>query len=52
MANVARAGLTIAQTGQMPGASRMDIKTLLYWFFVFLGCSPRVKMVELSDYWV
>ena len=41
------AGLTIGQTGQMPGASRLGIKTLLYWFFIFLDCSPRVKIVEL-----
>jgi len=44
-----RAGLTI---GQMPGASRLDIKTLLYCFFIFLGCSPRVKNAELFGYWV
>ena len=24
-------------------ASRLNIKTLLYWFFMFLSCSPRVK---------
>ena len=47
-----RAGLTIGQTGQMPGASRLNIKTLLYWFFIFLACSPRVKIVELFDYCV
>jgi len=41
------AGLTIGQTGQMPGASRLNMKTLLYWCFVFLGCSPRVKIVDL-----
>jgi len=29
------------------GSSRLDIKKLLYWFFLFLGCSPRVKIVEL-----
>jgi len=39
-----RAGLTIGQTGQMPVTSRLNIKILLYWFFMFLGCSPRVKM--------
>jgi len=31
------------------GASCLDIKTLLYWFFIFLGCSPCVKIVELID---
>jgi len=30
-----RAELTIGQTGQMPGASRLNIKTLLYWIFMF-----------------
>jgi len=49
---VIRAGLTIGQTGQMPEASRLNIKRLLYWFFVSLGCSPRVKIVELFDYCV
>jgi len=44
-----RAELTIGQTGQMPGASRVNIKILLYWFFRFLGCSPRVENVELFD---
>jgi len=44
---LARARLTIGQTGQMPGASRWNIKTLLYWFFMFLGSSPRVTIVEL-----
>jgi len=44
------AGLTIGQTRQMPGASRLNIKTLFYRFFMFLGCSPRVKIVELFDY--
>jgi len=47
-----RAGLTIGQTGQMPGASRLNIKTLVYWFFIFLGFSPGVKIVELFDYYV
>jgi len=52
-----RVGLTIGQTGKMPGtsrfgASRLNIKTLLYLFFMFLGCSPRVKIVELFDYCV
>jgi len=47
-----RAGLTIGQTGQMPGASRLNIKTLFYWFFMFIGCSPRIKIVELFDYCV
>ena len=40
---------TIWQAGQMPGVSRLNIKTLLYWFFMILGCSPRVKIVELFD---
>ena len=47
-----RAGLTIGQTGQMPGALRLNIKTLLYWFFIFLGCWPRVKIVEFFEYCV
>jgi len=47
-----RAGLTIGQTGQMPGASRLNTNTLLYWFFMFLGRSTRVKIVELFDYCV
>ena len=34
------------------GASRLDIKTLLSWFFIFLDCSSRVKTVELFDYCV
>jgi len=34
------------------GASRLNIKTLLYCFFKFLGCSPRVEIVELFDYCV
>ena len=42
-----RAGLTIVQ-----GALRLNIKTLLYWFFMFLCCSSRVKIVELFDYCV
>jgi len=29
------------------GASRLNTKTLLYCFFMFLGCSPRVKVVVL-----
>ena len=41
-----RAGLTIGQTGQIPGASRLIIKTLLYWFFMFLRCSLCVKIIE------
>jgi len=32
-----RDGLTIGQTGQIPGASRLSIKTLLYCFFMFLS---------------
>ena len=31
------------QIGQIHGASRFNIKTLFYWFFMFLSCSPRVK---------
>jgi len=31
------------------GALRLNIKTLLYWFFMFLGCSPRVKIAELVE---
>jgi len=34
------------------GASRLDIKRRLHWFFMSLGCSPRVKIVELFDYCV
>jgi len=34
------------------GASRLNTKILLYWFFMFLGCSPRVKIVELCNYCV
>jgi len=49
---VARVGLSIRQTGQMPGASRLNIKTLLFCFFMFLGCTPRVKIAELFDYCV
>jgi len=49
---IGRAGVTIGQTGQMPGASRLNIKTLLYWIFMFLGCSPRLQIVELFDYCV
>ena len=45
-----RARLTIGQTGQMPGASHLNMKTLIYWFFMLLGCSPRVEIVELCDY--
>jgi len=45
----ARAGLIFGPSEQMPGASRLDMKTLLYWFFIFLDCSPRVKTVELFD---
>jgi len=48
----ARAGLTIGQTGKMPGASHLNIKTLFYWFSIFLGCSLRVEIVELFDYCV
>jgi len=32
------------------GASHLYIKIpLLYCFFMFLGCSPRIKIVELFD---
>jgi len=31
--------------------SRLYIKTLLYWFFMFLGCSPRAVAV-LRGVWV
>ena len=34
------------------GASRLNVKALLYWFFMFSGCSPRVKIAELYDYCV
>ena len=34
------------------GASRLNVKTLLYCFFMFLGSSPCVKIVELFDYCV
>jgi len=34
------------------GASRFNIKTLLYSFFMFLGCSPSVKSAEHFDYCV
>jgi len=34
------------------GASRLNDKTPLYWFFMFLGCYPRVKIVELFNYCV
>jgi len=37
------------QIGQMHGASRLNSKTLFYWFFMFSSCSPRVKIVELFD---
>jgi len=33
-------------------ASRLNIKTFFYWFFMFVGCSPRIKIVELFDYCV
>jgi len=29
---------------------RLNTKILFYWMFKFLGCSPRVKIVELFDY--
>jgi len=31
----------------MLGASRLNIKTLLHSCFMFLGCSPRIKIVIL-----
>ena len=34
------------------GASRLNIKTLLYWFFVLLSCSARVTIAELFCYCV
>jgi len=37
-----RARLTIGQTGQMPRASCLQMRTLLYWFFMFSGYSPLV----------
>jgi len=46
-----RAGLTNGQTGQMRGASRLNTKTL-HWFFMFLGCSLRVKIAEVFVYCV
>jgi len=46
---IARAGLTIGQTGQMPKALRLHIETLLYWFFMFLSCSPHVKIIAPCD---
>jgi len=33
----------------LSGASHFNIKTYLCKFFVFLGCSPRGKIVELLD---
>jgi len=42
-----RAGLTIGQSGHVPGTSRLNIKTLLYCIFMFLGCSPDARIVEL-----
>jgi len=38
---ITRAGLAIGQTGKMPGASRMSIKTLLCWLYMHLWCSMR-----------
>jgi len=46
---IARAELTIGQTGQISGASRLETKTLLYCFFTFLSCSPRAEIVEHFD---
>jgi len=31
---------------QMLGASRLNTKTLL-WFYMVLGCSPRVEIVDV-----
>jgi len=31
------------------GASRLNIKTFFYWFFMFLGCSPRGKIEQFFD---
>jgi len=39
-----RAGLTIGQTGQMPGASRLNTKTFLYWFFMFQAVHHASKL--------
>jgi len=53
-----RAGLTIGQTGQMPGASRFwgprasIPKHSVTVFLMYSGWSPRVKMVQLFDYCV
>ena len=53
-----RAGLTIGQTGQKPGSSRIwgsrswMSKHSFYWIFMFLGCSLSLKIVELFDYCV
>ena len=33
-------------------ASRLNIKTLLYWFFMFLGCSLGVKIAKIFHYCV
>jgi len=46
---VCRGGLTVGQTGQMPGASRLNIKTLFYWFFMFLAVH---NVSNLFDYCV
>ena len=35
-----------ANRGQMPGASRLNIKPPLHCFFMFLCCSLLVKIVE------
>jgi len=32
---------------QMLGASRLNTKTLLYWFYMVLGCSSRVEIVDV-----
>ena len=43
LSDLSRVGLTIGQTGQMTRASQfwgalcLNVKTFLYWFFMFLG---------------
>ena len=43
-----RAGLTIGQTEQMPGASRLNIKNSFTGFHVF-RLLTRVKIVQLFN---
>jgi len=52
VSRTSRAGLTIRQIGQMPGASRLHNKTPLCWFFMILDCSPRLRIIELFGYCV